>query len=97
MSFKRRAVSPGMSVHNSPVVQSPLQRDNVQWSSGSRPGSTGGDRAGSSAQSDSGSMGGGGGGGGGTANGGRLGGTKGRVGFQGMVDANDAIMRMSIE
>lgn len=80
VSFKRRAVSPGMSVHNSPVVQSPLQRDNVQW--GSRPGSTGGDRAGSSAQSDSGSM--------GSRN-------KGRVGFQGMVDANDAIMRMSIE
>jgi hypothetical protein len=26
-SFKRRAVSPGMSVHNSPVTQSPMQRD----------------------------------------------------------------------
>ncbi|KAM3505212.1 hypothetical protein MY11210_008053 [Beauveria gryllotalpidicola] len=93
VSFKRRAVSPGMSAHNSPVVQSPLQRDNIQW--GSRPGSTGGDRAGSSAQSDSGSM-------GGTASGtpnagGRLSNNKGRVGFQGMVDANDAIMRMSIE
>lgn len=82
-----------MSVHNSPVVQSPLQRDNIQWSSGSRPGSTGGDKAGSSAQSDSGSM-------GGTNTGtpsGRLNNGKGRVGFQGMVDANDAIMRMSIE
>ncbi|KAM3450450.1 hypothetical protein MY3296_006119 [Beauveria thailandica] len=93
VSFKRRAVSPGMSVHNSPIVQSPLQRDNIQW--GSRPGSTGGDRAGSSAQSDSGSM-------GGTTSGtpnagGRLNNNKGRVGFQGMVDANDAIMRMSIE
>lgn len=85
VSFKRRAVSPGMSVHNSPVVQSPLQRDNVQWGSGSRPGSTGGDKAGSSAQSDSG------------ASSGRLNNNKGRVGFQGMVDANDAIMRMSIE
>ncbi|KAF1739540.1 hypothetical protein CRV24_001475 [Beauveria bassiana] len=93
VSFKRRAVSPGMSAHNSPIVQSPLQRDNIQW--GSRPGSTGGDRAGSSAQSDSGSM-------GGTTSGtpnagGRLNNNKGRVGFQGMVDANDAIMRMSIE
>ncbi|OAQ97244.1 hypothetical protein LLEC1_07060, partial [Akanthomyces lecanii] len=95
VSFKRRAVSPGMSVHNSPVVQSPMQRDNVQWNSGSRPGSTGGDRAGSSAQSDSGSMGGG--NTSGTPSGGRLSGNKGRVGFQGMVDANDAIMRMSIE
>lgn len=99
ISFKRRAVSPGMSAHNSPVVQSPMQRDNVQW--GSRPGSTGGDKAGSSAQSDSGSMGGGGATttttAGGQQSGGRLNGNKGRVGFQGMVDANDAIMRMSIE
>ncbi|CAK7272046.1 hypothetical protein SEPCBS57363_004935 [Sporothrix epigloea] len=30
-SFKRRAVSPGMSVHNSPVMQSPLQRDALPW------------------------------------------------------------------
>ncbi|KAJ4150219.1 hypothetical protein LMH87_010978 [Akanthomyces muscarius] len=95
VSFKRRAVSPGMSVHNSPVVQSPMQRDNVHWSSGSRPGSTGGERAGSSAQSDSGSMGGG--NTSGTPSGSRVSGNKGRVGFQGMVDANDAIMRMSIE
>ncbi|RFU32785.1 hypothetical protein B7463_g3542, partial [Scytalidium lignicola] len=34
-SFKRRAVSPGMSVHNSPVMQSPMQRDVQPW--GSRP------------------------------------------------------------
>ncbi|KFY29091.1 hypothetical protein V493_02550 [Pseudogymnoascus sp. VKM F-4281 (FW-2241)] len=32
MSFKRRAVSPGMSVHNSPVIQSPMQRDGNPWS-----------------------------------------------------------------
>ena len=38
-SFKRRAVSPGMSVHNSPVLQSPMQRDMAPW--GSRPGSNG--------------------------------------------------------
>ncbi|ERS96529.1 hypothetical protein HMPREF1624_06733 [Sporothrix schenckii ATCC 58251] len=31
VSFKRRAVSPGMSVHNSPVMQSPLQRDSLPW------------------------------------------------------------------
>lgn len=39
ISFKRRAVSPGMSVHNSPVLQSPMQRDNI-W--GTRPPSNGG-------------------------------------------------------
>ncbi|KAH6617825.1 D-isomer specific 2-hydroxyacid dehydrogenase [Chaetomium sp. MPI-SDFR-AT-0129] len=31
VSIKRRAVSPGMSVHNSPVLQSPLQRDMAPW------------------------------------------------------------------
>ncbi|KAK3896755.1 hypothetical protein C8A05DRAFT_39696, partial [Staphylotrichum tortipilum] len=31
VSIKRRAVSPGMSVHNSPVMQSPLQRDAMPW------------------------------------------------------------------
>ncbi|TVY35727.1 hypothetical protein LSUB1_G006776 [Lachnellula subtilissima] len=30
-SFKRRAVSPGMSSHNSPVIQSPMQRDATPW------------------------------------------------------------------
>ncbi|KHN99159.1 uncharacterized protein MAM_02857 [Metarhizium album ARSEF 1941] len=94
ISFKRRAVSPGMSAHNSPILQSPMQRESAPW--GSRPGSTGGDKAGSSAQSESGSA-----GGGTPAN--PLAGTtgrinsKGRVGFQGMVDTNDGIMRMSIE
>lgn len=93
VSFKRRAVSPGMSVQNSPIMQSPMQRD--LGSLGSRPGSNGGDKAGSSAPSDSGSL-------GGTPAAqpsgptGRLG-SKGRVGFQGMVDTNDGIMRMSIE
>lgn len=41
-SFKRRAVSPGMSVHNSPNVPSSMGRDNAPW--GSRP-SSGGDGA----------------------------------------------------
>ncbi|KAL5350744.1 hypothetical protein ACLOAV_004313 [Pseudogymnoascus australis] len=40
MSFKRRAVSPGMSVHNSPVVQSPMQRDGNPW--GTKPPSNSG-------------------------------------------------------
>ncbi|KAK0385364.1 hypothetical protein NLU13_7840 [Sarocladium strictum] len=86
VSFKRRAVSPGFSVHNSPILQSPLQREAMPW--GSRPGSNGGDRGTSSAQSESGSV-----------SGGKSGGNsgKGRIGFQGMVDTNDGIMRMSIE
>jgi hypothetical protein len=70
-SFKRRAVSPGMSVHNSPVMQSPMQRDLAPW--GSRPPSNG--EAGKTVSN---------------------GGPK-RVGFQGMVDTNDGLMKMSIE
>jgi len=70
-SFKRRAVSPGMSVHNSPVMQSPMQRDVAPW--GSRPPSNGEASKGA-------------------ANGGVK-----RVGFQGMVDTNDGLMKMSIE
>ncbi|QPG94364.1 hypothetical protein C2857_005780 [Epichloe festucae Fl1] len=94
LSFKRRAVSPGMSAHNSPILQSPMQRDSAPW--GSRPGSTGGDRAGSSAQSEAGSV------SGGTPvsfSAGTTGRQSGkvRVGFQGMIDTNDGIMRMSIE
>ncbi|EPE02990.1 hypothetical protein F503_08867 [Ophiostoma piceae UAMH 11346] len=34
MSFKRRAVSPSISVHNSPIMQSPLQRDVLSWGGG---------------------------------------------------------------
>ncbi|KAF5024295.1 hypothetical protein F66182_3625 [Fusarium sp. NRRL 66182] len=92
VSFKRRAVSPGMSVHNSPVMQSPLQRDAMSW--GSRPGSNGGDKAGSSAPSEAGSTPGNLSGNSSAA--GRLN-SKGRVGFQGMIDTHDGIMRMSIE
>ncbi|ESZ92423.1 hypothetical protein SBOR_7182 [Sclerotinia borealis F-4128] len=72
-SFKRRAVSPGMSVHNSPVMQSPMQRDTAPW--GVRPNSNGEPGNGKS----------------GLGVGGR------RVGFQGMVDTNDGLMKMSIE
>jgi len=89
---KRRAVSPGMSVQNSPVMQSPLQRENAPW--GSRPGSNGGDRGGSGAGSESGSLTGT---PSGLSTGGRADSRKVRVGFQGMSDTNDGIMRMSIE
>ncbi|KXH38736.1 hypothetical protein CSAL01_03061 [Colletotrichum salicis] len=95
VSLKRRAVSPGMSVHNSPIMQSPMQRDVAPW--GSRPGSNSGDRGGSGAPSESGSLGGGTPGSGANANGRVVNGNKGRVGFQGMVDTNDGLMRMSIE
>ncbi|EJT80628.1 hypothetical protein GGTG_00623 [Gaeumannomyces tritici R3-111a-1] len=88
VSFKRRAVSPGVSAHGSPVMQSPLQRDMVPW--GSRPGSNGHDRPGSGAPSESGGSQSGGGRGGG-------GGGKGRVGYQGMVDTNDGITKLSID
>ncbi|KAI6244650.1 hypothetical protein HI914_07326 [Erysiphe necator] len=37
-SIKRRAVSPGMSAHNSPIIKSPMQRDHTAW--GSRPSSS---------------------------------------------------------
>lgn len=70
-SFKRRAVSPGMSVHNSPVMQSPMQREHTPW--GTRPPSNGD-----------------------LSKSGPNGGPK-RVGFQGMVDTNDGLMKMSIE
>ncbi|KAI0199851.1 hypothetical protein F4808DRAFT_431483 [Astrocystis sublimbata] len=91
--FKRRAVSPGMSVHNSPIMQSPLQRDNMPW--GSRPGSNHGADKASGTPSENGSSGGNAGNG---SNTGRpIASAKGRVGFQGMNDTNDGLMRMSIE
>lgn len=111
VSIKRRAVSPGMSVHNSPVMQSPLQRDMAPWgggaaaaAGGSRPGSVGGDstggggggggagRSGSGAGSENGSVSTGASGGHGGRGGGKV-----RVGFQGMVETNDGITRLSIE
>ncbi|GAP91236.2 hypothetical protein SAMD00023353_5800750 [Rosellinia necatrix] len=89
--FKRRAVSPGMSVHNSPIMQSPLQRDNMPW--GSRPGSNHGGEKASGTPSENGSS-----GGNNPTNAGRpMAGAKGRVGFQGMTDTHDGLMRMSIE
>lgn len=114
VSIKRRAVSPGMSVHNSPVMQSPLQRDTAPWgntvglagggnSAGlSRPGSVGGDSAvgvggkngngSGGGSSESGSVHAGSGSGNNSRGGGKV-----RVGFQGMVETNDGITRLSIE
>ena len=87
--FKRRAVSPGMSLQNSPILpQSPLQRDGGWW--GPQPKTARetpgvqviGERvsSGGSASSGSGSV-----------------GPQKRVGFQGMSDTNDGLMNMSIE
>ena len=86
--FKRRAVSPGLSLQNSPILpQSPLQRDGGWWGtsksnrevpsvhvSGDRVSSTGSN---------------------GSVNG--SGGPSKRVGLQGMTDTHDGLMNMSIE
>ena len=105
MSFKRRAVSPSISVHNSPIMQSPLQRDVLSWGGASggamnisRPGSVSGGvgSIGLFEVTSGGTSGSGGSGsGGGSSNTGRT--NKGRVGYQTMVDANDSITRLSIE
>ncbi|CAK7267065.1 hypothetical protein SEPCBS119000_002348 [Sporothrix epigloea] len=109
-SFKRRAVSPGMSVHNSPVMQSPLRRDTLSWggpgagtpSTASRPGSVSGgigsiglfEVRSNSAESSS------------TTSNNNVNGsnnkrvaqtTMSRVGFQAMADTNDSITRLRIE
>ncbi|KAK3492815.1 uncharacterized protein B0T23DRAFT_150366 [Neurospora hispaniola] len=94
MSFKRRAVSPGMG---SPILQSPMQRDLAPWGpSSSRPGSVNGDGVRQQHENlQNGTM--------------VVGGattpvhgrpsfsTGKRVGLQGMVDTNDGITRLSIE
>lgn len=87
--FKRRAVSPGMSLQNSPILpQSPLQRDGAFWGMQTRygretPGTqTVGDRISSGGSASSGSV--------PTP-------TAKRVGLQGMSDTNDGLMNMSIE
>ncbi len=88
--FKRRAVSPGMSLQNSPILpQSPLQRETGWW--GMQPKSSRetpsvhvvGERVSSGGSVSSGS---------GTGGSGPK-----RVGFQGMCDTNDGLMNMSIE
>ena len=87
--FKRRAVSPGVSLQNSPIMPpSPAQRDSGWWAlqakTNRREGPAGhgsGERASSGASGN------------GTSS---LGPPK-RVGFQGMIDTNDGLMNMSIE
>ncbi|MCJ1282455.1 hypothetical protein MMC26_001778 [Xylographa opegraphella] len=86
--FKRRAVSPGVSLQNSPILPpSPAQRESGWWAMQARAnrevlnGHAAGERANSS------------GGNNGTSN---LGPPK-RVGFHGMNDTNDGLMNMSIE
>jgi len=81
--FKRRAVSPGLSVQNSPVLPqspgwwgTPKRERDLSNVSGS------GDRVNSNGSA-------------GSVNG--AGGGSKRVGFQGMVDTNDGLMNMSIE
>jgi capping protein alpha len=89
-SIKRRAVSPGVSVHNSPVIsQSPAQRDGNLWGTttkNSRETSISGHSSTTGERSNSGgSM--------------SLTPTLGpkRVGLMGMENANDGFMKMSIE
>lgn len=86
--FKRRAVSPGLSLQNSPILpQSPLQRDSGWW------GTPKSNREVPSVQiageriSSNGSA--------GSVNG-TPGPTK-RVGLQGLTDTHDGLMNMSIE
>ncbi|KAI4140120.1 MAG: hypothetical protein LQ341_003959 [Variospora aurantia] len=88
--FKRRAVSPGMSLQNSPILpQSPLQRESGWWGTQSKPGretpasQTVGDRISSGGSVSSGS--------------GAPPIAAKRVGLQGMNDTNDGLMNMSIE
>ncbi|KAL8758589.1 MAG: hypothetical protein Q9184_003882 [Pyrenodesmia sp. 2 TL-2023] len=88
--FKRRAVSPGMSLQNSPILpQSPLQRDGGWWGTQPKYGrevpasQTVGDRISSGGSVSSG-------------NGAPPVPPK-RVGLQGMSDTSDGLMNMSIE
>ncbi|KAF2732004.1 hypothetical protein EJ04DRAFT_441888 [Polyplosphaeria fusca] len=87
-SIKRRAVSPGVSVQNSPVLsQSPAQRDGNLWGTAAKPSrenSVGGHAAGERSNS------------GGSVSMTPSLGPK-RIGLQGMTDASDGFMKMSIE
>ncbi|XP_014555751.1 hypothetical protein COCVIDRAFT_16715 [Bipolaris victoriae FI3] len=87
-SIKRRAVSPGVSVHNSPVIsQSPAQRDGGLWGTSakaSRETSISGHSYGERSNS------------GGSMSMTPTLGPK-RIGLQGMTDTSDGLMKMSIE
>jgi hypothetical protein len=86
-SIKRRAVSPGVSVHNSPVMsQSPAQRDGGLWGRAQRePSISGGGHAAGERSNSGGSI--------------ALTPSLGpkRVGLQSMTDTHDGLMNMSIE
>jgi capping protein alpha len=87
-SIKRRAVSPGVSVHNSPIIsQSPAQRDGNLWGTSTKTGrepSISGQSNGERSNS------------GGSMSMTPTLGPK-RVGLMGMENANDGFMKMSIE
>lgn len=91
-SIKRRAVSPGMSVQNSPILsQSPSQRDASLWGQATpkvaRENSINGHAAGERASSNGST----------TSTCPTIGQPGKRVGLQGMTDTNDGLMKMSIE
>lgn len=89
-SIKRRAVSPGVSVQNSPILsQSPAQRDSGLWGSaakGGRDQMAGNGAHGHGPRSNS----------GGSMSMTPSLGPK-RIGLQGMTDTSDGLMKMSIE
>jgi hypothetical protein len=81
--FKRRAVSPGLSLQNSPVLPpSPMQRDGGWWSMKANRETPTGHASGERSNSNG-------------STSGSLVGKK--VGLQGMTDTNDGLMNMSIE
>lgn len=86
--FKRRAVSPGLSLQNSPVLpQSPLQRDGGWWGTPKNSREVPSVQVSGERVSSNGSA-------------GSVNGTPGppkRVGLQGMTDTHDGLMNMSIE
>ena len=94
MSFKRRAVSPGMSVQNSPVMQSPMERQREIHPFNMRPPGGANEKGlsmfdglpGLGIMNTNGN---------GTANGAGRG--PNRIGLKGMTDTNDGLMKMSIE
>lgn len=87
-SFKRRAVSPGLSLQSSPILpQSPAQKDNGWW--GMPPKTTREVPTGNGVSERANSN--------GSVSSSSGHGPPKRVGFQGMNDTNDGLMNMSIE
>lgn len=91
-SIKRRAVSPGVSVQNSPVLsQSPAQRDGGLWGTAAKARSDSMSAAGGNAPGERSSS-----GGSGSVSMTPSLGPK-RIGLQGITDTNDGFMKMSID